>query len=70
MAFGSKTGSFKAPGAPTKVPAPGGASAVGMKAPALPKAPAAKIKNTRDYGKQVANTPPASPFGSDSEGIF
>lgn len=64
MAF-SKGGSFKAPGAPTKVPAPGATSAVGMKAPALAKPPPAKKINTRDYGKAElpAPVPQTNPFG-------
>lgn len=64
--FRSK-GNSAGPGAPTKVPAPGATSAVGMKAPALPKPAPAKKINTRDYGKvqQPPPVPQPNPFGSD-----
>lgn len=53
------------PGAPTKLPAVGQASAVGPRAPALPKPP--KTKNTRDYGKPAPVAP--NPFGPSDGAI-
>jgi hypothetical protein len=64
MAF-PKSGTFKAPGAPTKVPAPGATPSSGLMPRVLPKPPPAKKINTRDYGKPdiPAPVPQPSPFG-------
>lgn len=60
-----RSGKSSGPGAPTKVPAAGATSAVGMKAPKLRKPREPSPPNTRDYGKTLPAQP--SPFGPDQE---